>query len=81
MLHQSALVKEAFEKQFGENRSIPQTNSTRWSSLYNQLNIVSKLDHSKLAAFLADRDLTNLSFSSDDQAVLTELVTVLERFA
>ena len=34
VLHQSALVKEALEKQFGENRSIQQTNSTRWSSLY-----------------------------------------------
>lgn len=80
-LHQSTLVKEAFEKHFGANRSIPQANATRWSSLFNQLNIVAKLDNSELAAFLAERELGNLLFSAKDHAVLAELVKVLEPFA
>jgi len=81
LLHQSSLVKEAFEKEFGDNRSIPQTNSTRWSSLYNQLSIVSKLDQNKLVTFMNERDLANLQFSTKDHAVLSELVSVLEPFA
>jgi hypothetical protein len=42
---------------------------------------VSKLDHNKLVAFMNDRDLANLSFSTKDHAVLSELVNVLEPFA
>lgn len=81
LLHHSSQFKEAFQEQFGENRSIPSTNVTRWSSVHRQLAAVSKLDPTKLSQLLRDRDLPHLILSTKEHAAVTELVEILEPFA
>jgi len=36
LCHQSAIFWGQFESKFGQGRSVPSTNATRWSSLYQQ---------------------------------------------
>ena len=55
MIHQSALFKEAFESRFGALRTVPEANSTRWSSLFHQLLSIVELDQIALRDLLHER--------------------------
>ena len=81
LVHHSALFKGAFEEKFGENRSIPAVNATRWNSLFFQLKAVSGLDMQKLAALLKDTEHHHIVMSAREVIMLNELVGILEPFA
>lgn len=81
MIHQSALLKEAFEARFGALRTIPEANSTRWSSLFHQLYSIVELDQVALRDLLHERNLSNLVLTPANYASLEELVTILAAFA
>ena len=49
MLHTSCVFKEAFSAIFGNERSIPASNATRWNSVLKQIQGVITLDHQKLS--------------------------------
>ena len=55
MIHQSALFKEAFESRFGALRTVPEANSTRWSSLFHQLLSIVELEQIALRDLLHER--------------------------
>ena len=38
--HQSEIFRDQFENKFGQGRSIPSTNATRWSSTFHQLSAI-----------------------------------------
>jgi hypothetical protein len=80
-LHQSALLKEAFEARFGALRSIPEANSTRWSSLFHQLHSIVQLDQAALKDILHQRNLSNLVMTPANFSCLEELVSILASFA
>lgn len=81
LVHQSIAFREAFEKQFGSSASIPSTNATRWSSLFNQLTSIVDLDSSKLADVLMETSHSNLILTKRENEMLDELVDILSPFA
>jgi hypothetical protein len=81
LVHHSPLFKSAFEQTFGNNRSVPVANATRWNSLLHQLEAVRELDHEKLSTLLQQTDHGNLVMSSRELSVLVELVEILHPFA
>ena len=81
MIHQSALFKEAFESRFGALRTVPEANSTRWSSLFHQLLSIVELEQIALRDLLHERNLSNLVLTPANFASLEELVNILAAFA
>lgn len=49
MVHTSCVFKEAFSATFGDEKSTPEANSTRWNSILKQIQGVVMLDHQKLS--------------------------------
>lgn len=79
--HQSAVFREQFEVNFGEGRSIPSTNATRWSSLYHQVSSIVQLDEQLLTALLRQTGHDNLILTAKDMASLKEFVVILQPFS
>jgi len=48
LVHQSAVFRGVFETHFGNGRSIPSANETRWNSTFIQLSSIAALDNPKL---------------------------------
>ena len=81
IVHQSSLFRTAFEATFGAGRAIPETNATRWNSVFQQLRCIMDLEQSKLADVLRDTNHDNLILSKKDVEQLNELVDLLAPFA
>jgi len=82
LCHQlNATFKERFEAAFGEIRTVPTANATRWSSTYHQLSTVADLDQDLLKGVLRDTGHGNLILSAKDEASLRELVEILSPWA
>ena len=81
MCHQSALFRGTFETCFGQGRSIPVANATRWSSTYTQLRAICNFDQGKLTELLRSQDHNNLVISVREMSVLREFVDILQPFA
>lgn len=81
LCHQSATFRHEFEVKFGNGRSVPSTNATRWSSTFHQLSSVNELDQQALSEVLRASGHDNLVFTAKDQAMLSELVQILQPFA
>ncbi len=81
LVHQSALFKDAFEQKFGNGRSLPKANDTRWNSTYRHLSAIAKLDHVILAALLREQNQQHLLMTPKELAILQELVEILQPFA
>ena len=81
IVHQSAQFKEAFEAKFEALRSIPDANTTRWSSLFHQLSAIAKLDSKSLKEVLNDTGHSNLILSQTNIDNHNGLVAVLGAFA
>jgi len=81
LVHQSPLFRSSFEEQFGTTSSIPETNATRWNSVWMQLVAVTKLDSQKLQDLLKSSAHENLVFSMKDIQILKEVVDILALFA
>jgi len=81
LCHQSALFRQQFEVVFGNGRSVPRTNSTRWSSTYHQLSSVADLDDKKLRDLLCDSGHTNLMMTNKEAESLREVVDILNPWA
>jgi len=79
--HQSAIFRDQFESKFGQGRSIPSTNATRWSSLYQQVSAIVELDDLLLTDLLRETGHDNLVFTAKDTASLKEFVEILLPFA
>lgn len=81
LLHQSALVKQAFEEAFGDCRCVPSSNDTRWNSLFSQLKYVVTLDSVKLSNMLKAVSQSNLILTVKEIQQLREVVEILDPFA
>jgi hypothetical protein len=80
LVHQSATFRDAFENSFGNGRSVPKANATRWNSLYIQLSSIAKLNPTKLNDMLRGEH-DNLIFTQRETGMLRELVDILQPFA
>ncbi len=81
LCHQSTHFREEFENAFGQGRSVPVANTTRWSSTHTQLKAVINLDSNKLTDVLRRTGQQHLVLSLKDTAMLKELIDILEPFA
>jgi len=81
LVYQSPLFRSYFEEQFGCTSSIPQTNATRWNSVWMQLLAVTKLDTQKLRDLLKSTAHENRILSAKDVQILKEIVDILTLFA
>jgi len=81
LVHQSPLFWSEFEAIFGSSRSIPETNATRWNSVWQQLHAVVQLEPQKLQELLKTTAHENLQLTSRGQQQLQEIVDILAPFA
>ena len=72
LFHQRTKFNEAFEEKFGQGRSIPKMNATRWNSHFHQLSSIANLDAVKLSDLVKSTDHSNLVLNARDNAVLKE---------
>lgn len=72
------MFQEAFDERF--HCSIPQVNSTRWNSLYMQVEKIAKLPLNDLNALLDTTDHKNLKITLKERELLVELVDLLKPF-
>jgi len=81
IVHQSALFRAAFEEHFGQGKSVPASNDTRWNSVYRQIEAVVELDQLRLLDVLQETLHENLTMNAKELAQLQELVSLLAPFA
>lgn len=80
MLHTSVKFKEAFEAEFGSQRSIPADVCTRWNSKFLQVSAILKLSFEKLKCVVSATDQYTLQLSPREWAQLEELTAILNPF-
>ncbi|KAK5929880.1 hypothetical protein CgunFtcFv8_011073 [Champsocephalus gunnari] len=76
-LHSTCGLKEAFEGQYGANRSIPSAVSTRWNSTLRLVEAVTDLDPQSLNTLLEAQGHKGLCLSAKEWSQLKELVEML----
>lgn len=81
LVQQNLLFRSSFEATFGCNKSIPETNATRWNSVWMQSQAIVQLELQKLSDLLKSTAHNNLVLSARDQQQLQEIVEVLVPFA
>ena len=81
LVHQSQVFKDAFESKFGEGRSLPKPNDTRWNSTFRHLQSIADLNQGTLTSLLNDQNQKQLILSQKDLSILNELIEVLLPFA
>jgi len=69
MVHQSANFKSSFEEAFGNGRSVPTSNDTRWNSVWRQISCIVGLDSAKLNELLRKENQTALILTNKETAV------------
>ena len=77
IVHQSALFRAAF----GQGKSVPASNDTRWNSVYRQIEAVVELDQLRLLDVLQETSHENWVMNAKELAQLQELVSLLSPFA
>ncbi|XP_037539816.1 zinc finger BED domain-containing protein 6-like [Nematolebias whitei] len=80
LLHSSSQFKDKFEATFGTNRTIPAANTTRWNSIFKQVQAFTALDHKALNE-MCSKDHEELVFSAREWNQLKELSAVLAPFS
>lgn len=80
LLHTSSSFKDAFEQQFGGNKSIPAAVVTRWNSSLRQIKAVLSVDFKQLCDLLESQEHKNLVPSAREWGQLAELVDILDPF-
>lgn len=80
LLHSTCGLKEAFEAEYGANRSIPSAVSTRWNSTLRLVESVTNLDVQSLNSLLEAQGHKGLCLSAREWGQLKELVDVLAPF-
>ncbi|KAI4815992.1 hypothetical protein KUCAC02_006113 [Chaenocephalus aceratus] len=80
LLHSTCGLKEAFEGQYGANRSIPSAVSTRWNSTLRRVEAVTDLDPQSLNTLLEAQGHKGLCLSAREWSPLKELVEMLAPF-
>ena len=81
MVHQSANFKSSFEDTFGNGRSVPTSNDTRWNSVWRQISCIVGLDSAKLNELLRKENHTALILTNKETQQLRELTDILQPFA
>ena len=80
LLHSSTTFKERFEQIFGNFRSIPVCNATRWNSVLRQVHSVLALTNQQLTDLCRTLSHSELIFSAKEWLMLNELSEVLSPF-
>lgn len=80
LLHSTCGLKEAFEAEYGANRSIPSAVSTRWNSTFRLVESVTNLDLLSLNTLLEAQGHKSLCLSGREWGQLKMLVDVLAPF-
>ncbi|XP_041741521.1 uncharacterized protein LOC121573526 [Coregonus clupeaformis] len=80
LLHTTCGLKEAFEAEFGANRSIPAAVSTRWNSILWLVKAVTNLNQQSLNTLLEAQGHKELCLSPREWSQLLELVDILDPF-
>lgn len=80
LLHSTCGLKEAFEAEYGANRSIPSAVSTRWNSTLRLVESVTNLDLQSLNTLLEAQGHKSMCLSAREWSQLKELVHVLAPF-
>ena len=79
LLHTTCGLKEAFEKEYGANRSIPAAVATRWNSTLRLVKSVTDLDPQSLNTLLEEGH-RNLCLTGKELSQMKELVEILLPF-
>lgn len=80
LLHSTCGLKEAFEREYGANRSIPSAVSTRWNSTLRLVEAVTDLDPQSLNTLLEAQGHKGLCLTARELSQLKELVEILAPF-
>ncbi|KAK0151186.1 Zinc finger BED domain-containing protein 4 [Merluccius polli] len=80
LLHSTCGLKEAFEREFGANRSIPSSISTRWNTTVRLVEAITNLDPQSLNTLLEAQGHKGLCLSARELSQLKELVDILAPF-
>lgn len=80
LLHTTCRLKEAFEEEFGANRSIPAAVSTIWNSTQRLVKAVTRLNLQSLNTLLETQGHKELCFLPREWSQLLELVDILDPF-
>lgn len=80
LLHSTCGLKEAFEAEYGANRSIPSAVSTRWNSTLRLVNAITDLDPQSRNTLLEAQGHKGLCLSAREGFQLKELVDILAPF-
>ncbi|XP_017275587.1 sialate O-acetylesterase isoform X2 [Kryptolebias marmoratus] len=80
LLHTSTTLKDVFETEFGERKSIPASVITRWNSTVRQVKAVLQCEHLKLCAVLEKAGHKKLLFTIREWNLLKEMVDILKPF-
>uniref|UniRef100_A0A3Q3IBN3 HAT C-terminal dimerisation domain-containing protein n=1 Tax=Monopterus albus TaxID=43700 RepID=A0A3Q3IBN3_MONAL len=80
LLHTSTTFKDAFEAEFGEQKSIPAVTNTRWNSTMRQVKALLQFDHPNFCAVLEKAGHKELSFTAREWNLLKEMVDILKPF-
>uniref|UniRef100_A0A3B5PR42 HAT C-terminal dimerisation domain-containing protein n=1 Tax=Xiphophorus maculatus TaxID=8083 RepID=A0A3B5PR42_XIPMA len=80
LLHTSTTLKDVFEAEFGERKSIPASVITRWNSTVRQVKAVLQCEHLKLCAILEKAGHKKLLFTIREWNLLKEMVDILKPF-
>lgn len=80
LLHSTCRLKEAFEAEYGANRSIPSAVSTRWNTTLHLVEAVTDLDPQSLHSLLEAQGHKALCLSAREWSQLKELVDILAPF-
>ncbi|KAL7383777.1 hypothetical protein ABVT39_017213 [Epinephelus coioides] len=80
LLHSTCGLKEAFEKEYGANRSIPSAVSTRWNTTLRLVESITDLDPQSLNTLLEAQGHKGLCLSARELSQLKELVDILSPF-
>lgn len=80
LLHSTCRLKEAFEAEYGANRSIPSAVSTRWNTTLRLVEAVTDLDPQSLNSLLEAQGHKGMCLSAREWSQLKELVDILAPF-
>lgn len=80
LLHSTCGLKEAFEGEYGANRSIPSAVSTRWNTTLRLVEAITDLDPQSLSTLLEAQGHKGLCLSAREWSQLKELVEILAPF-
>ena len=81
LIHQNAVIHDAFEDTFGVGRSLPKANDTRWNIAFHHLCGIANLEQTLLSTLLREQSQQHLILPAKEFTMHQELVDLLQPFS